>query len=51
MLKRTLNTAMAMVSRARAGEGARRAMAGLVLAAAPLVYIVPATALQYTLGG
>ena len=49
MLKRTLNIAMTMVSRARANESARRAAAGLVLAAAPLLYMVPASALQYSL--
>ena len=49
MLKRTLNIAMTMVSRVRADEHARRAVAGLVLAAAPLLYMVPATAMQYTL--
>jgi len=48
MLKRTLNTAMTMVSRARADQGARRAVAGLVLAATPLLYAVPATAAQYS---
>ena len=48
MLKRTLNTAMTMVSRARADQGARRAVAGLVLAAAPLLYMVPGSALQYS---
>ena len=49
MLKRTLNTAMTMVSCARADQGARRAVAGLVLAAAPLLYAVPAGAAQYSL--
>ena len=49
MLKRTLNGVMAMASRARGDQGARRAVAGMVLAAAPLLYAVPAGAAQYSL--
>ena len=49
MLKRTLDAAMTMVLCARADQGARRAVAGLVLAAAPLLYMVPASAMQYSL--
>ena len=37
------------MSRARADQGLRRAAAGLVLAAAPLLYAVPAGAAQYSL--
>jgi hypothetical protein len=43
-----VNRLMAMVSRARADQGARRAVAGMVLAAAPLLYTVPAGAAQYS---
>jgi hypothetical protein len=49
MLTKTVNTVVAMVSCARADQTARRAVAGLVLAAAPLLYAVPAGALQYSL--
>ncbi len=40
---------VAMVAEARADQGVRRAAAGLVLAAAPALYAVPAGAAQYTL--
>jgi hypothetical protein len=43
-----LNKVLTMVSRAHAARGARRAAAGMVLAAAPLLYAVPAGAAQYT---
>jgi len=44
-----LSKVMRIVSRARSGQGARRAVAGMVLAAAPLLYMVPASAMQYSL--
>lgn len=43
-----MNKMMAMVARGRADVGARRAVAGVVLAAAPLLYAVPAGAAQYS---
>jgi hypothetical protein len=44
-----LNKVMEMVSQAGTDQGARRVVAGLVLAAAPLLYAVPAGAAQYSL--
>ena len=43
-----VNTMRAMVSGVGVGQGARRAVAGLVLAAVPLLYAVPAGAAQYS---
>ena len=44
-----MNTVMTLMCRARTDQGLRRAAAGLVLAAAPLLYAVPAGAAQYSL--
>jgi len=43
-----VNKMITMVSRAYAGQGARRAVAMLVLAATPLLYALPAGAAQYS---
>lgn len=43
-----MSKVMAMVARGRADLGARRAVAGVVLAAAPLLYAVPAGAAHYS---
>ena len=44
-----MNTVMTLMCRARTDQGLRRAAAGLVLAATPLLYAVPAGAAQYSL--
>ena len=44
-----LNKVTRMVSRGGVDQGLRRAAAGLVLAAAPLLYAMPASAAQYSL--
>ena len=44
-----MNKVITMGSHVRADQGLRRAAAGLVLAAAPLLYAVPASAAQYAL--
>jgi hypothetical protein len=49
MMKRTLNPVVTMMVRMGADHSLRRAAAGLVLAASPLVYALPATAAQYQL--
>jgi hypothetical protein len=49
MMKRTLNPMVMMMARMSADQGLRRAAAGLVLAASPLLYALPATAAQYQL--
>jgi hypothetical protein len=44
-----MNRVMTLMCRARTDQGLRRAAAGLVLAAAPLLYAIPAGAAQYSL--
>ena len=44
-----MNRVMTLMFRAGTDQGLRRAAAGLVLAAAPLLYAVPAGAAQYSL--
>ena len=44
-----MNRVMTLMCRVRTDQGLRRAAAGLVLAAAPLLYAVPAGAAQYSL--